>query len=361
MSLSVLDRDARFVADAIKIRYTPFVADRGDGPFLFDESGRRFIDFGAGWAAASLGYSNTHVRQAVAAQMDRATMSGLLSSINQPAVDLAERLVGLVPGEIEKKAWFGLAGSDAAEAAQRMILRATGKPRIVSFIGGWHGTTDATMGLSAHPSLGGAIGGAHVTKIPYPNPYRDPFGGDGANLADRCLGYLENYLFTTICPPEQVAAVFVEAVQSDGGDIVPPDDFMPKLRDLCTRHGIYLVVDEIKVGLGRTGRWFAFEHGEIEPDFVLLGKSLGGGLPLSAVVGRREVLDYRPGSALFTLAGNGNSCAAGLAVLDEIERLDLVRSSAENGKLLLQTLTDRLMEYGIVGDVRGQGMICGVE
>lgn len=361
MSHSLVERDARYVADALKLRYTPFVAARGEGPYLYDELDRRFIDFGAGWAAAGLGYSNEHVKRAVAGQMDRATMFGLLSSINEPAVALAERLVDLVPGEIEKKAWFGLSGSDAAEATQRMILRATGKPRIVSFIGGWHGTTDAMMGLSAHPSLGGSIGGAHVTKIPYPNPYRDPFGGDGANLTDRCLGYLENYLFKTICPAEQVAAVFVEAVQSDGGDIVPPDDFIPKLRALCDRHGIYLVLDEIKVGLGRTGKWFAFQHGEIEPDFVLLGKSLGGGLPLSAIVGRREVLDFQAGSALFTMAGNGNSCAAGLAVIDEIDRLDLIRASAENGALLKQQLTDRLMEYDIVGDVRGKGMICGVE
>lgn len=361
MSRSLVERDARSVADAIKIRYTPFVAARGEGAYLYDESDRRFIDFGAGWAAAGLGYSNQRVKDAVAAQMDRATMSGLLSSINQPAVELAERLIDLAPGQIEKKAWFGLAGSDAAEATQRMILRATGKPRIVSFIGGWHGTHDATMALSAHPALGATLGGAHVTKIPYPNPYRDPFGGDGADLTDRCLGYLEHYLFKTICPADQVAAIFVEAVQSDGGDIVPPDDFMPKLRALCDRHGIYLVVDEIKVGLGRTGEWFAFEHGGIEPDFVLLGKSLGGGLPLSAIVGRREVLDFEPGSALFTLAGNGASCAAGLAVLDEIERLDLVCASAVNGELMKQLLTNRLMEYDIVGDVRGKGMICGVE
>ncbi len=361
MKHDLIERDARYVADALKIRYTPFVAAGGDGAWLIDESGKRYIDFGAGWAAAGLGYSNARVKRAIAEQLDRATMAGLLSGINQPAVDLAERLANVAPVSGEAKVWYGLSGSDSAEAAQRMILRATGKPRIVSFVGGWHGTTDATMSLSGHPSLGGVLGGAHVTKIPYPNPYRDPFGGDGADLTDRCLGYLENYLFRTICPPEQVAAVFVEAVQSDGGDIVPPDDFMPKLRALCDRHGIYLVVDEIKVGLGRTGEWFAYQHGNVEPDFVLLGKSLGGGLPLSAVVGRREVLDFQPGSALFTMSGNGNSCAAGLAVIDEIERLKLVERSAKNGALLKQLLTDRLMEYDIVGDVRGKGMICGVE
>ncbi len=361
MTSDLAQRDARFVADALKIRYTPFVAAAGDGAYLIDDAGKRYIDFGAGWAAAGLGYSNEHVKRSVAAQLDRTTMAGILSSINEPAVELAERLASLVGGATDKKVWFGLSGSDSAEAAQRMILRATGKPRIVSFVGGWHGTTDATMSLSGHPSLTGVLGGAHVTKIPYPNPYRDPFGGDGTNLTDRCLGYLENYLFPTICPPEQVAAIFVEAVQSDGGDIVPPDDFMPKLRALCDRHGIFLVVDEIKVGMGRTGKWFAYQHGGIDPDFVLLGKSLGGGLPLSAVVGSADVLDFRAGSALFTMGGNATSCAAGLAVIDEIDRMGLVEQSARNGALLERLLTDRLMEYDIVGDVRGKGMIAGVE
>jgi 4-aminobutyrate aminotransferase len=285
---------------------------------------------------------------------------GLLSGINQPAVDLAEKLVSLVPGDFEKKAWFGLSGSDASEAAQRLILKASGRRRIVSFVGSWHGTTDATMGLSAHPSLT-SLGGGHVTKIPYPNPYRNPFGDGSGHVTDQCLGFLEHYLFKTICPPEDVAAIFVEAVQSDGGDVVPPPDFMPKLRALCDRHGILLVVDEIKVGLGRTGRWFSYEHGDVVADVVLLGKSLGGGLPLSAVVARREILDVGTAVALFTTAGNATSCAAGLATIEEIARLKLVEQSAENGRYMNQRLKDTFQKYEIVGDVRGLGMIQGVE
>jgi 4-aminobutyrate aminotransferase len=218
------------------------------------------------------------------------------------------------------------------------------------------------MALSAHPSLTGAGGGAHVTKIPYPSPYRPPFGGsDTSDLTDQCLGYLENYLFKTICPPNEVAAIFAESVQSDGGDVVPPPDFLPKLRALCDRHGILLVMDEIKVGLGRTGRWFGFEHAGIEPDLVLLGKSLGGGLPLSAIVGRREVLDVDTGIALFTLAGNATSCAAGLAVIEEIERQKLVEYGAAGGKRLHEKLVEQLSQFEIVGDIRGLGMIQGVD
>jgi 4-aminobutyrate aminotransferase len=180
-------------------------------------------------------------------------------------------------------------------------------------------------------------------------------------VTDQCLGFLENYLFKTICPPDDVAAIFAEAVQSDGGDVVPPSDFMPKLRVLCDLYGILLVVDEIKVGLGRTGRWFSYEHGDVAADVVLLGKSLGGGLPLSAVVARREILDVGTAIALFTTAGNATSCAAGLATVEEIARLGLVEQSAVNGHYLNRRLSETLLKYEIVGDVRGLGMIQGVE
>lgn len=354
-------RDARFVADALKIRYTPMVIAGGEGPYLFDEAGKRYLDFSASWALAGLGYSDRRVRDAVSEQMARSTFAGSISSINKPAVDLAEKLVSIVPGEFEKKAWFGLAGSDASEAAQRLVRRATGKPRIVSFIGGWHGTTEASMGISAHPSLNDVLGGGHVTKIPYPNPYRNPFGVSGSALTDKCLEYLEDYLFPITCPPEQVAAVFVEAVQADSGDIVPPLDFLPKLRALCDQHGILLIVDEIKIGLGRTGRMFGYEHGGIAADLVVLGKSLGGGLPLSALVGRKELLDVGTGIALFTAVGNATGCAAGLATVNAIEEDGLAARAAENGRYMLEQLRQALSPFEIVGDVRGLGMILGVE
>ncbi|CAA9576091.1 MAG: Acetylornithine aminotransferase [uncultured Thermomicrobiales bacterium] len=362
-SATIAERDARFIASAIKIRYTPFVLAGGDGAWLVDADGRRFLDFGAGWSVAHLGYSNRHVRQAVVAQLERTTYAGLNSTVNLPAVDLAEKLVSLIPGDGPKKAWFGLSGSDANEAALRLILRATGRRRVLSFVGSWHGTTEATMGLSGHTAFTAAPGGGHITKLPYPDPYRNPFGArfGSDQVVDQCLDYVEGYLFKTVCPPEDVAAVFVEAVQADSGDVVPPPDFMPKLRALCDRHGILLVADEVKTGLGRTGRMFAVEHTETAADVVLLGKSLGGGLPLSAVVAPPEILDCGSGIALFTVSGNATSCAAGLATLEVVEGESLVDLSARNGDYLRGRLAEVLGKHEPVGDVRGLGMMIGVD
>src|SRR3954452_10074424 len=347
-------RDNLLISNSLKLRYTPFAVARGEGANLFDLDGRRYLDFSAGWAVAQLGYSDARVRHAIERQLQQTTFAGLISSINTPALDLAEKLVSLTPGDFPKKVWFGQSGSDASEVAQRLVLRATGRRRLVSFIGSWHGTNDAAMSLSGHPSFAATPGGAHVTKAPYPNPYRPPFGDireTSEELGERCLHFLEHYLFQTICPPQDVAAVFVEAVQSDAGDIVPPLTFLSGLRALCDRHGILLVVDEVKTGLGRTGRMFAFEHSGITPDLVLLGKALGGGLPLSAIVGRAEVLDAGSG-ALFTTVGNGTCCAAGLATIAALEADGLVEQAAVNGDYLHDRLACALDKYDIVGDVR---------
>lgn len=351
--------DSGLIADALKLRFFPLAVERGEGCRLFDVDGKSYLDFTAGWALANTGYSHPHVKQAVIEQLNRATFTSLISGMHEPAVKLAERLTGLTPGNFPKKVWFGLSGSDSSETVGRLLPLATGKRRLVSFIGGYHGATAASMSMSAHIAMTQFIGGGNVVKVPYPHPYRCPFGDDTADCAAACIRFLEDYIFKTICPPDDVAGIIVEAVQSDGGDVVPPPNFLPMLADVCRRHNIYLVVDEVKVGMGRTGKMFAFEHAGVVPDAVILGKSLGGGLPLSAVVARRELLDV--GFALFTTTGNALSCAAGLANLEAIEQDGLVGNAATVGAYLHQRLRELQAKHPLIGDVRGLGMIQGVE
>ena len=203
---------------------------------------------------------------------------------------------------------------------------------MISFIGGYHGQTAGSAGLSGHTAQAKAGGGGNVIKIPYPDPYRPVLGAD-RDPADAVLDYLENYILRTICPPEDTAGIIVEPVQSDGGDIVPPPRFLQGLERICRQHGIMLLIDEVKIGFGRSGRMFAFEHFGVVPDAVSLGKSMGGGMPISAVVGRRELLDVAPAINMYTMAGNPVACAAALAHLDEIDRLGLVGQAGAHRRL----------------------------
>jgi len=353
--------DDALISDALKIRYNPMEIASGDQSTLVDSCGRSWLDFGAGWAVASLGYSHPEVREAIHHQIERSTFAGLISSLNQPAIDLAQRLVDVMPGAFEKKVWFGHSGSDATEAAHRLVRAASGRRRVISFVGSWHGMTDSGQGLSGHPNFSHADGSAHVIKLPFPNPVQNPFGGAPEDTLEQLFAYLEGYLFQTICPPGDIAAVFVESIQSDGGDIVPPDGFLPRLRDLCDRYGIYLVVDDVKIGLGRTGHFYSYEFAGIEADIVVLGKALGGGLPLSALVGRRDILDAGTGTALFTTVGSATCCAAGLATVNAILDEGFLESVIHKGAYLQGQLRTALENVPEAAAVRGRGLIQGIE
>jgi len=355
------EMDAGLIADAMKLRFFPHVIEEGEGARLRDVEGKEYLDFTASWALASIGYSHPHLKQAVMEQLERTTYGGLVSSVHRPALELAEKLIELVPGDFYKKVWFGLCGSDANETVGRLLTLATGKRRMVSFIGGYHGSTAATMAMSAHVAWNQFIGGGNVVKVPYPHPYRCPFGDDVGDCAEKAIRFLEDYIFKTICPPDDVSGIILEAVQSDGGDIVPPPNFLPLLEEVCRRYDIYLVMDEVKVGMGRTGKWFAFQHSGVTPDVVTLGKPLGGGLPLSAVVARREILDVGTTLAMFTAAGNALSCAAGLATIEAIKQDGMVENARKVGAYLHDKLAALKDKHPLIGDVRGLGLLQGVE
>ena len=300
------------------------------------------------------------MRNAVATQFERTSFGTLTAMMNEPSVRLAERLVGYMPGDFDKKAWYGLHGSDANDCLAKLVPLATGRRRMISFIGGYHGQTAGSAGLSGHTAQAKAGGGANVVKIPYPDPYRPVLGSD-RDCSAAVLDYLENYILRTICPPEDTAGIIVEPMQSDGGDIIPPPGFLKGLEAICRRHGIMLLIDEVKIGFGRSGRMFAFEHFGVEPDAVSLGKSMGAGMPISAVVGRRELLDVAPAINMYTMAGNPVACAAALASLDEIEERGLIGHAARTGDYLLNRLREMAGRHPLVGDVRGLGMMLGLE
>ena len=357
----LVKRDAKLIGLALKNRFNEIVVERAEGTTVWDTEGRRYLDFGPGAAHVNAGYNNPRVRDAISAQMEKTLFAGLANSIHQPGLDLADRIVDLAPGAFGKKIWFGMTGSEASEAALRLVRLSTGKPRVISFAGSMHGGTDAVMSISGHVAFSRYGSDNYVTKIPYPDPYRGPFGESDATLTDLCLGYLEETVLKTLSPPEQTGAIWLETLQGEGGDIVPPSDFLPRLRTLCDQYGLLLVVDDIKMGLGRTGQMFSTKHYGVAADLVLLGKPLGGGLPLSAIVGRADILDAAPAVALFSHSGHATCCAAGLAMLDSMQAENLAAEALSKGEYFQQRLEETLNQYEIVGDVRGLGLLRGVD
>ena len=348
------ERDATAIAGIQKLRFNPLAARGGRGSYLTADDGRAILDLSASATAASLGYGHPAVIEAVNKAMADMAGASLLMYPNEPAAALAEALLETMPGDAERRVWYGHSGSDANDAAARVLEAATGRPRFISFIGSYHGGVAGSMSISGHTAMTHTLPRPGLLLLPYPDPYRPRFSPEAV------LDMLD-YQFETTCPPEQVAAVFIEPIMSDGGLIVPPAGFLKALEERCRRHGILTVLDEVKVGLGRSGALHAFSHEGLEPDMVVLGKGLGGGLPLSALIGPAAIMDHRPAFAIQTTGGNPVCTAAGLAVLRTVLDEDLPRRAAQVGTALMEGLRQLAERHEMIGDVRGRGLAIGVD
>jgi 4-aminobutyrate aminotransferase len=351
---TLLARDARAIAGIGRLRFSPLCVIGGHGSRLTEEGGRTLLDLSASWGAASLGYGHAGLTEAVTRACTDMAGAGLPSLPNENAVALAEELLQLTPGTGERRVWFGHSGSDANDCALRAVQAATGRSRFISFIGSYHGNLSGSMSVSGHTAMTHTLPRAGLVLLPYPDSYRPNFtAGEVLKLLD--------YQFATTCPPAQVAAIFIEPLMSDGGLIVPPPGFLAAIQERCRRHGILVIVDEVKVGLARSGKLHCFEHEGLQPDLVVFGKGLGGGLPLSAVIGPRVIMDHAPAFAIQTTGGNPVAAAAGRAVLREIAGEGLIEHANRIGEILAKQLRALAPKHSMMGNVRGRGLALGVD
>ncbi|WP_228486440.1 acetyl ornithine aminotransferase family protein [Paludibaculum fermentans] len=359
---AVVERDQKVLSPSYTRSY-PLVIARGEGAIVEDVDGNRFLDMNAGIAVVATGHSHPKVVAAVRAQAEKFLHMSGTDFYYENMVELAEKLAALAPGPDPKRVYFGNSGAEAIEAALKMARYHTGRDKFVAFLGGFHGRTIGALSLTGSKSVqkkgfAPLLGG--VTHIPYAYCYRCAYGKQPDTCAVECVQVLEKQLFPTILPAEEVAAVFVEPVQGEGGYVVPPRKFFDELRAVCDRHGILLVADEVQCGMGRTGKLFASEHFGLEPDIVALAKGIASGLPLSATVAKAQYMQWKPGAHASTFGGNPVSVAASLATIELLEQ-ELIENSAGIGAHMRQRMDTWVSRYPVIGDVRGLGLMLAFE
>ena len=343
----------------------PLVVKRGFGCRIEDVDGNEFLDFTAGIAVNSTGHCHPEVVKAIqdqAAQLIHMSGTDFYYDL-MPRV--AARLSAIAPMPGPHRVYFGNSGAEAIECALKLARYHTKRQNIISFLGSFHGRTMGALSLTGSKvqqkrGFGPFVPG--VTHIRYPYAYRGCSGGPQAAEAFglACARFIEDKLFKTTLPPEEVAAIFVESIQGEGGYIVPPDIFLQEIRRICDRHGILMVVDEIQSGAGRTGQWWAIEHSGVQPDILCIAKGIASGMPLGVCLAKEEVMDWVPGSHASTYGGNPICLAAALATMDIIEREGMA-NAATVGTSALKRLATWVDEHEIVGEVRGRGLMIGVE
>ncbi len=359
----IIERDQQVITPSYMRDY-PFVIDHGLGAEVWDIDGQRYIDFTSGIAVLSTGHAHPQVVKAVQDQAAKYLhMSG--TDFYEPLqVKLAEKLDEIAPFEEPARVYFCNSGTESVEAALKLARHRTGRAQFLGFIGGFHGRTMGSLAFTSSkykqradyfPMMPG------VTHVPYPDPYRPILSLDGyQDYGERILAYVEDVIFQTIVPAGEVAGILVEPIQGEGGYIVPPDGFLPGLRKLCDKYGIMLIADEVQSGMGRTGKWWAFQHWGVEPDIVCSAKGIASGLPLGAVIARKSVMTWGRGAQGSTYGGNPLACAASLATIDLLEN-GMIANAAAVGQYLMDGLIEIMPRHPSIGQVRGKGLMIGID
>jgi 4-aminobutyrate aminotransferase len=358
----ILDADARIISPSYTRGY-PLVAKRGRGVMIEDVDGNEFLDFAAGIAVCSTGHCHPEVVEAIQKQSSELIHMSGTDFYYENMVTLAERLSKLAPMKGPHRFYYGNSGAEAIEAAMKLARYHTKRQNIIAFLGAFHGRTMGALSLTASkpqqkrrfaPFVPG------VTHVRYPDVYRGAGTQDPEQFALSCARYIEDRLFATVLPPEEVAAIFVEAIQGEGGYVVAPTIFMQELRKICDKHGILLVVDEVQSGCGRTGKMWAVQHTGVEPDMITIAKGIASGMPLSVLMTKAEIMDWVPGSHASTFGGNPVAIAAALATLDVLER-EGTKNAAEVGNYIMKRISEWPKKFALVGDIRGRGLMIGID
>src|SRR6266702_4251021 len=359
---NIVERDAKFMSPSFTRDY-PLVAKTGRGAMVEDVDGNVFLDFAAGIAVCSTGHCHPNVVGAIQKQAAELIHMSGTDFYYESLPLLAERLVKTVPGNEDKKVFFTNSGTEAVEGALKLARYATKRDKMVAFYGCFHGRTMGSLSLTASKStqrkgFGALLGG--VEHIPYPYAYRCAHGHTAETCGAEILETLENQIFKRLFDPTEVAGIIIEPIQGEGGYVPAPKFFLQELQRICRQHGIMLIMDEVQSGMGRTGKWWAYEHAGIEPDIVCAAKGIASGMPLGAIVAKESVMRWKPGSHGTTFGGNPVCIAAALATMDLIES-EYMENARRMGDYLFGRLANWTKNFKIVGDVRGRGLMIGIE
>jgi 4-aminobutyrate aminotransferase len=359
---ALIERDARVVSPSYTRSY-PLVAERGEGAIVEDVDGNRFLDFSAGIAVVATGHCHPRVVEAIQKQAARLIHMSGTDFYYEEMVALAEKLAEIAPGDEPRRVSFGNSGAEAIEGSIKLARYATGRDKIIAFFGSFHGRTMGALSLTARKAVQRAGFGPLIPGVvhaPYPYCYRCQFGRQPEGCAVECVKHIEDTLLKTIAPAEETAAIVVEPVQGEGGYVVPPQKFFDELARVAQQNGILLIFDEVQSGMGRTGKMWAAEHFGAAPDILAVAKGIASGMPLGATVARADLMTWPPGAHASTFGGNPVCCAAALATIALLEE-GLVENAARMGLHLMDRMRDWPARFPHVGDVRGLGLMMGIE